>query len=113
MDLHPRVCRLQLSIDELNKGRWRPQKDFDLNRLVAGKLQLAPGTMLLLDETKMDAGKLQPEGVESLKAVGTLVGEQRLSADIGGMEYFFPTELACAVISRSSSLIASAVDVKL
>ena len=39
-----------------------PKKDFTKNRLEAGFLQLAPGTLLVLDETAMLPGQLQRNG---------------------------------------------------
>lgn len=48
--------------------RWTPQKDFDANRLRSGLLQLAPGTLLVFDETQMDTGPLDAAGLRAVQA---------------------------------------------
>ena len=49
-------------------SRWKPKKDFDANRLQSGLLQLAPGTLLVLDETQMETGTLDEAGVQAVQA---------------------------------------------
>merc|ERR1719335_248639 len=67
-DVMPRCAHLKITADELNSKPWRPKKDFVLNRLVASRLQLAAGTMLVLDEMTMTEGMLQDSGVKSFSA---------------------------------------------
>ena len=43
------------------------------NRLVAGSLQLPAGTNLVVDETQMSDGQLNPRGLANLTAVGNLI----------------------------------------
>jgi hypothetical protein len=89
----------------LNEKRWHPRKDFDANRLVAGQLQLAPGTLVLLDETKMGEGQLSAEGVRNLAALNTLVTEQSLACDFQSYNVKLPLELHCVAVSKHRSLI--------
>jgi len=42
-----------LSTGSLNARSWVPRKDYTVNRLRSGPLQLAPGTALILDETAL------------------------------------------------------------
>jgi hypothetical protein len=56
-ELVPRSVCLQISTETLNSRRWRPRKDFEANRLVAAQLQLAPGSLLVLDETGLSRAR--------------------------------------------------------
>ena len=50
-----------------------PKKDYEANRLETGLLQLSPNTHLILDETVMQNGQLDAEGVRNLTALGNLI----------------------------------------
>jgi hypothetical protein len=103
--LVPRCAHLEMTAANLNEKRWHPRKDFDANRLVAGQLQLAPGTLVLLDETKMGEGQLSAEGVRNLAALNTLVTEQSLACDFQSYNVKLPLELHCVAVSKHRSLI--------
>merc|ERR1712048_1021343 len=92
-ELVPRAVHLEVTAETLNAKRWRPRKDFVANRLVTGQLQLAPGTLLVLDETKMDEGQISPVGTKSIKAVGNLVTDRTLICDFETCEVNIPLEL--------------------
>jgi len=53
---------LPLSLAELNSGHFVPKKDYTVNRLRAGVLQLSANTHLLVDETAMQPGQLDANG---------------------------------------------------
>ena len=65
------------SIENLNTMHMIPRKDIQSNRLVTGALQLASGTELVLDETALLEGKLEPNGINNLKALGNMLQHQR------------------------------------
>jgi hypothetical protein len=50
--LVPRSRRVVLTAEALRRHALLPRKDYATNRLQASPLQLAAGTVLLLDETK-------------------------------------------------------------
>merc|ERR1712137_736865 len=106
-DLKPRTVCLELSRDSLNTKRWRPNKDFDANRLVASQLQLAPGTLLVLDETKMDMGGLSAEGTKALASLEELVCHQKLSCDFMSYDVPIPLEVSTVLLSSRKSLVSS------
>jgi len=110
IDLVPRAVHLQVTVDALNTQRWRPRKDYIANRLVAGQLQLSPGTTVVVDETKMSEGQLNPEGVKNLKAVGLLVTAQQLSCDFS-YDLPLPVETSCVIVSSNGKPIIQDVDV--
>lgn len=103
-ELVPRCAHLELSVGNLNNQRWRPRKDYDANRLVAGQLQLASGTVLLIDETGMGEGQLTADGFRNANAVSTLVTERSLVCDFM-CEVKLPLELLCVAVSRHRSLV--------
>jgi hypothetical protein len=79
--LLPTVHTFELNVARLNDTAMIPKKDYEQNRLVAGMLQLANGTELLIDETRMDEGQLNERGVANLKAIGGLLQTGKLEFD--------------------------------
>lgn len=53
---------LAMSLQNLNRMRLVPTKDYVANRLVSGALQLARNTLLFLDETRLEQGQLDTTG---------------------------------------------------
>jgi len=104
-ELVPRSVCLQVSTETLNSRHWRPRKDFEANRLVAAQLQLAPGTLLVLDETCLSEGTVSGEGVKALAAIGSLVTEQKLTCDYQSYDVQIPLELSCVLVSKQRSII--------
>ena len=64
--LFPALCCqshvLPLTVDNLNTTKFTPRKDYALNRLTSGVLQLSANTHLLIDETVMAPGQLDSRG---------------------------------------------------
>ena len=54
--------RLCMSLQNMNRFRMVPKKDYTANRLVSGILQLAKNTSLFLDETQLEQGQLDTTG---------------------------------------------------
>lgn len=79
--LLPAVHTFSLSVAQLNNTPMIPKKDYNQNRIIAGMLQLASGTELLVDETNMDEGQLTERGVANLKAMGKLLETGKLDFD--------------------------------
>eukprot|EP00746_Dinoflagellata_sp_MGD_P119059 gnl/MRDRNA2_/MRDRNA2_55042_c0_seq1.p1 gnl/MRDRNA2_/MRDRNA2_55042_c0~~gnl/MRDRNA2_/MRDRNA2_55042_c0_seq1.p1 ORF type:complete len:667 (-),score=101.00 gnl/MRDRNA2_/MRDRNA2_55042_c0_seq1:56-1981(-) len=95
----------QISVESLNNDRWKPKKDFVLNRLVASRLQLAAGSALILDESVMNEGNLNDVGVRSFQAIEQLVKDHRLACDFMSYDVPLPLELTCLVVSKGRSLV--------
>mmetsp|Transcript_86205 Transcript_86205/g.200451 ORF Transcript_86205/g.200451 Transcript_86205/m.200451 type:complete len:637 (+) Transcript_86205:84-1994(+) len=104
-ELVPRSVCLSLTAETLGSQRWRPRKDFVANRLVAGQLQLAPGSVLLLDETAMAESEVSAEGVKALSAINALVMDQVLTCDFASYDVKIPLELSCILVSKKRSII--------
>jgi hypothetical protein len=58
---------------------WAPQRDPLRERTRPALLQLAPGTVVLLDETLMAPGQLKAEGVVSMQVGGVIRVTQQQS----------------------------------
>lgn len=104
-ELVPRAVHLDLTIDNLNQQRWRPRKDFVADRVVAAQLQLAAGTLLMVDETKMSEGQLTADGHKALLSLQRLVTENKLACDFVSYDVNIPLELGCVLLSERKSVI--------
>lgn len=104
-ELVPRCVHHKITVESLNSDRWKPKKDFVLNRLVASQLQLAAGTALVLDETMMTEGNLNDSGVKSFQAIEQLVKDQKMVCDFMSYDVPIPLELTCLVVSKGRSLV--------
>ena len=78
----------------MNTWRLSPRKDYSANRLVAGALQLIPGTHLLVDETALEPGRLSEVGVRNLAALGHVIQHQTVTYDF----QFHTTEFECDLV---------------
>jgi len=104
-ELVPRAVRLDLTVNNLNEQRWRPRKDFVADRLVAAQLQLATGTLLMVDETKMGEGQLTADGTKALLSLQQLVTENKLACDFVSYDVNIPLELGCLLLSDRKSVV--------
>lgn len=58
---------------------WQPKKNYDTNRLNTSVLGEIPTlSNLLIDETLMNEGKIEKNGVDNIKAIATLIEEQNI-----------------------------------
>mmetsp|Transcript_125511 Transcript_125511/g.313561 ORF Transcript_125511/g.313561 Transcript_125511/m.313561 type:complete len:638 (-) Transcript_125511:285-2198(-) len=104
-ELVPRAVHLSLNGPALNQQRWKPTKDFHANRLVSGQLQLAPGSLLVLDETELAEGQVSAQGVKALGAISTLVTDRILACDFAAFDAKVPLELSCLLVSKGKSIV--------
>jgi len=111
-ELVPRSVHHKITVESLNGDRWKPKKDFVLNRLVSSRLQLAAGTAVILDETVMNEGNLNDSGCRSFQTIDLLVREQRLACDFMSYDVPLPLELTCLMVSKGRSLVKP-VDVEM
>ena len=98
---------LPLTIDNLNKLSYVPKKDYHANRLISGILQLSQNTHLLLDETKLTNGELNPAGVSNLTALGTVISWQKIEYNFNFHKLDFATDIPCLVMSEGRSMLPS------
>ncbi|XP_065649381.1 mini-chromosome maintenance complex-binding protein isoform X5 [Hydra vulgaris] len=94
-----------LTIDSLNNKKFVPKKDYEANRLVYGALQLACNTQVVIDETQMQPGKLNAEGIRNLTAIGNVIQWQRLDYDFEFSQVEMEANLNMLVLSEGKSLL--------
>jgi len=105
--LCPAVDRLPMSLPVLNGPPFVPVKDYEANRLLSSRLQLAKGTEVVLDETVLSPGQLNEKGVRNLTILGTLIQWQKLDYDFKWTAQEFPTDLRLIVVSEGKSILPS------
>lgn len=69
----PLLSTFKSSTKAISEGRFAPFKNYDSGVLEEGHLLLPDNTMFILDETEMDAGKVDGHGVHNIKALATLI----------------------------------------
>lgn len=101
----PRVAHHEVTAQTLNTGKWKPRKDFEANRLIAGRLQVASGTVVIFDETKMETGQLHDAGVRSAAAIRTLLAEHALACDFMSYDVKLQLEVQVMHVSAHRSIV--------
>lgn len=96
---------LPLKLENLNNLKFIPRKDYDANRLVTGVLQLPSGLHMVLDETKMESGKLDSDGVHNLTAIGNVMQWQKVEYDFKFNKVDIDTNLNVLVMSEGKSIL--------
>jgi len=104
-ELVPRAALLEITSNTLETQNWKPRKDFVADRLVASQLQLAAGTLVVFDESKLTEGQLTAHGVKAYHAIQTLVSDNKLACDFQSYDVKIPLELACIFLSERKSFI--------
>eukprot|EP00941_MAST-03F_sp_MAST-3F-sp1_P002892 g2892.t1 len=87
--------------------RFDPFKDFQSGRIVPGRLQLSPGTNLVVDETSLTVGPLDSVAVCNLGSIRRLIEEQTLELDFQWHKQTLPMDVPTLVICRGRPIIPS------
>ncbi|OCT71317.1 hypothetical protein XELAEV_18034296mg [Xenopus laevis] len=103
----PAAHYLPMTIENMNKLRFIPHKDYNANRLRSGLLQLSAHTSLLLDETLLEQGQLDTAGVHNVTALGNLITWQKVDYDFSYHRMEFPCNINVLVTSEGRSLLPS------
>eukprot|EP00249_Psilotum_nudum_P000776 c12897_g1_i1 orf=82-1905(+) len=106
--LLPRSHLMPLSLESLNKAVIAPRKNYNIDRLVTGALQLADGTHLTLDETVLNAGELTSIGVQNVQTIKNLMEWQKVEYDFQYYKIEMPTDVPVLVLSCARSRLFSA-----
>ncbi|XP_038722373.1 mini-chromosome maintenance complex-binding protein [Tripterygium wilfordii] len=99
---------IPLTVQYLNTASLAPRKDYDINRLVPGVLQLAEGSQLIIDETKLEAGTLNPVGVENVRLLKELTELQKVDYDFKYYKMEMAADVHLLVLSEGKSNILPA-----
>ena len=79
--------------------------------MISGLLQLSTGTHLILDETAMNDGQLNQQGITNLTSLGHMVKTQSVDYDFGFHKLPFETDIPCLVLSEGRSMLPQDVQV--
>lgn len=101
---------LPLTLSVLNGIPFYPKNDETLD---SGVLQLSKGTMLLVDETAMQEGKLVDMGVRNIQVLNEVISTQKLNYIFPFSQYEFDTEISFIVLSNAKSFLQVAFEVPL
>ncbi|KXZ44175.1 hypothetical protein GPECTOR_71g536 [Gonium pectorale] len=111
--LVPLSVALPLTVEACNGVSWAPARDLSRERTAPSPLQLAPGTVLLLDETVMESGQLGEQGVASMQALMNLARRQELLYNFESYMHPVPVDLPLVVLTQGRSLLRDSVPVRL
>lgn len=98
---------LPLTIDTMNTLSLLPKKDYECNRLTSGVLQLSKDTHLIIDETKMEQGRLDATGVANMAALANMIVTQKVEYDFKYYKMEFDSDIPVLILSEGKSLLPS------
>ncbi|KAJ0178498.1 hypothetical protein K1T71_006321 [Dendrolimus kikuchii] len=98
---------LPLTIDNMNTLTLLPKKDYECNRLTSGVLQLSKNTHLVIDETRMEQGRLDAAGVGNVTALANMITTQKVEYDFKYYKMEFDSDISVFILSEGKSLLPS------
>ncbi|KAJ1921900.1 hypothetical protein H4219_000246 [Mycoemilia scoparia] len=107
----PWCVQLPLSISSLNKLKYQPNAES--SHIKAGVLQLAPSTLIVCDETELEEGTLQENGVRNLQALQRMATDQCLTYQFPFQPIDIDTNTRIVVLSSGKSLLKLDVSIPL
>ncbi|RZF48157.1 hypothetical protein LSTR_LSTR009846 [Laodelphax striatellus] len=105
--LVPTSTFLSMSLGNLNTFKLVPSKNYEKNRLQTGWLQIPKNTHLVLDETDMQAGKLNDTGVRNVRTLSELINFQKVDYDFQFYPVEFPMDVRVLILSEGKSIFPS------
>lgn len=112
-ELLPKSNYIPLSLDHMNTATFTPKKDYENNRLITGTLQLSKNTHLVVDETKLQEGKLDTLGLHNLKALSNAIRYQKVPYDFKFYSIDLECDLPVIVFSEGVSLLPHDIQIPL
>ncbi|CAK4074071.1 unnamed protein product [Aphanomyces euteiches] len=110
-NLVPTASKLNLSIESLCGSVYYPQKDYTIDYLHSGLLQMPDGTVIMVNESEMSAGQLDDKGTQNIRALVRLVESQTLMYDFQFYQKDFHQDIKVISISKAKSILPMAVNV--
>ncbi|KAK3230044.1 hypothetical protein Dsin_001925 [Dipteronia sinensis] len=107
-NLLPFTHCIPLSVEYLNTASLAPKKEYQTNRLIPGVLQLTEGSHLIIDETKLEAGTLNSNGVENTTLLKNLMEFQKVEYDFQYYKMEMTTDVQLLIFSEGKSNIVPA-----
>ncbi|OMO90000.1 Mini-chromosome maintenance complex-binding protein [Corchorus olitorius] len=107
-DLLPFTHGIPLTLEYLNTASLAPKKDYQANRLIPGVLQLPEGSHLTVDETQLQSGTLNSNGVENTNVLKTLSEFQKVEYDFQYYKMEMAADVQLLIFSEGKSNIVPA-----
>nr|CAB3263700.1 mini-chromosome maintenance complex-binding protein [Phallusia mammillata] len=96
---------LRMSLENMNKLHFTPTKNYSTNRLDSGILQLSEGTHMVVDESALQPGQLDQNGVKNIQALGTLLTQQKVDYNFQFHPVVFQHNIPILVLSEGKSML--------
>lgn len=81
------------------------RKNYSTDILESGLLQLPQHTHLMLDETKMNTGELQANGVNAISSLAYLIRRQTVKYDFEIYQLDFESNIPVIIMSEGRSML--------
>ncbi|GAV62484.1 LOW QUALITY PROTEIN: MCM_bind domain-containing protein/Racemase_4 domain-containing protein, partial [Cephalotus follicularis] len=107
-NLLPFTHSIPLTLKYLNSTSLAPKKDYQINRLTPGLLQLAEGSHLIIDETQLESGTLNSFGVENVRLLKNLMEFQKVEYDFQYYKMEMAADVQLLILSEGKSHILPA-----
>ncbi|KAL3565296.1 hypothetical protein D5086_033342 [Populus alba] len=107
-NLLPFTKCIPLTVEYLNSASLAPKKDYQINRLIPGVLQLAEGSHLIFDETCLETGTLNSAGVENARLLKALTELQKVEYDFKYYKMEMMADVQMLILSEGKSNIMPA-----
>ncbi|XP_014256526.1 mini-chromosome maintenance complex-binding protein [Cimex lectularius] len=111
--LVPKSYLFPMTLRNMNTTNMSPRKNYDLDRLESGLLQLSSQTHLVIDETKLETGKLEEKGVQNFKTMMYIISQQKINYDFKYYSIEFDTDIPILILSEGKSALPSDCKVSL
>ncbi|KAL9382239.1 hypothetical protein Peur_025274 [Populus x canadensis] len=102
-NLLPFTKCIPLTVEYLNTASLAPKKDYQINRLIPGVLQLAEGSHLIFDETCLETGTLNSAGVENARLLKALTELQKVEYDFKYYKMEMMADVQMLILSEGKS----------
>lgn len=99
------VVTIDVNIASLNSREVYARKDYEVNRLRAGCLQLAEGSCLLLNETALSHGRLAERGVKNMRALKAVSNQGVALVDFKYYESEVDVQYSTVLLSKGGKSI--------
>lgn len=101
----PDSVYMPLTIENFNTMDFVPKKDYKTNCLKTGLLQLPQHSHLVLDETKLESGKLEEAGCKAVADLSELIQQQQVHYDFQFYKIPFHKNIPVLILSEGKSLL--------
>eukprot|EP00948_MAST-09A_sp_MAST-9A-sp1_P002913 g2913.t1 len=101
--IYPQVQVIKVDVPSLNKCRLVPYKDYDANQMITGRLQVAKGTLIIMDATGLKTGKLTESGLRNLQSLQKVLLEHTVDYDMKWYAQPMPVDSPLMVLTSNTS----------